>query len=79
MELAEKKADWLNGCQNQYNGMYSVLELAPLTFVQHGAVTYREGRARVSLRQKPAENAAGLTPSRSMGQVVIRRRTKASR
>ncbi len=50
MELAEKKADWLDGCQNQYDGMYSVLELAPLTFVQHGAVTYREGRAHVSLR-----------------------------
>ena len=37
MELAEKKADWLDGCQNQYDGMYSVLELAPLNFVQHGA------------------------------------------
>ena len=64
MELAEKKADWLDGCQNQYDGMYSVLELAPLNFVQHGAVTYCEGRARVSLRQKPAENAAGLTKRR---------------
>lgn len=64
MELAEKKADWLDGCQNQYDGMYSVLELAPLTFVQHGAVTYREGRARVSFCQKPAENPAGLTKRR---------------
>ena len=44
--------------------MYLVLELAPLTFVQYGVVIYREGRARVSLRQKPAENAAGLTKRR---------------
>ena len=64
MKLAEKKTDWLNGCQNQYDDMYSMLELAPLNFVQHGAVTYCEGKTRVSLRQKPAEDAAGLIKRR---------------
>ncbi len=61
MELVENKADWLDGCQSQYDGTYSVLELAPLICVQRGAVIYREGRARVRLRQNQAENAAGWT------------------
>ena len=45
MKLVGKKAEWLDGCQNEYDGIYSALKLAPLTFVQHGAVKYHEGRA----------------------------------
>ena len=42
MELVDKKADWLDGCQNQYDGRYSALELAPLNFLQRGVKIYHE-------------------------------------
>ena len=50
LELVEKKADWFDSCQNQYNSMFSLLELAQLNFVQHGVVKCPERRARISHR-----------------------------
>lgn len=44
--------------------MCSMLKLTRLTFVQHNAITYREEKARMSLRQKSIENVVNLIKRR---------------
>lgn len=57
-ELLEQKAEWLDGCQHQYDGTWLMLELASLIFVQRGAMGCHEGKLRVSLCRNHAENGA---------------------
>lgn len=61
VELLEQKAEWFDGCQNQYDGTRSMLELALLIFVQRGAMGCPEGKLRVSLCRNHAGNGAGST------------------